>query len=205
MAYGEKKYTAQPAEPQGGYLSQEAGKGDYLTHLRAMYSGPNAMREQREAAYGAIDRETGSMLRKAGTHAGMRGVPSDTLRAGVIAGNIASKEQAEGKLRQEQSAGLQEIGKLEMAEQQQHMEGMSAVTATIQLLENMGEIHDEDFPHIQKMLADLEEEVRRTGNFGLYQQTVASLMGLGQDSATLGVTGQAKPRIQYSNTAGPWS
>ena len=169
------------------------GEGDYLKQLREMYS-PGGLEASRKALYQTADIAAGQASRQARERdiaSGRAGSGyAGAIQGGVQAGRQQARVAADASVQQMQTQGLQIIGQAEQTERAQHMEGMSLFTSTIDMMEKMGELHDEDFIAIARIWTNLTNEVAKTGNFALYGQAASELWALGQDtSASLGDRG----------------
>jgi hypothetical protein len=172
-----------------------SGEGDYLKQLREMYS-PGGLAATRKGLYQTADIAAGQASRQARERdiaSGRAGSGyAGAIQGGVQAGRQQARVAADASVQQMQTQGLQIIGQAEQAERDQHMEGMSLFTSTIDMMEKMGELSDSDFVLIAKIWEDLTNEVARTGNFNLYTLATARLWELGQDTGTVDQQGNPK-------------
>ena len=100
----------------------------------------------------------------------------------VQAGLGQAKVQADAQVEQMRTQGLGMIGQMEQAERQLAMEGMSMFTSTIKLLEDMGEIHDEDFAIVSSIWSDMIASAS-SGDPTAYERATAALFAIGSDTS----------------------
>ena len=173
----------------GQYGGEPAQKFDYLQSLRDMYS-EEGMQDIRQGLYSTADAAAAQASRQARERdiaSGRAGSGYAGAQQGAVGAGLAqAKVQADAQVEQMRTQGLALIGQMEQAERQLAMEGMSMFTATIKLLEDMGEIHDEDFPIVSAIWGDMISAAS-SGDPAAYEKATAALFAIGGDTPSTGV------------------
>jgi hypothetical protein len=160
---------------------------DTYSWLRNLIGNTSA---QRQAGLGRIAAQTGQNLRKAGAHAAGRGLAGSgaagAMRGQALAGKQVAEQELEARIQSGQLQGGMALAQLEQAAQaakaQEELDGVSKLTQVWSELRAAGEVHNEDYPQFEIILANALAKYKYTGDASAFTEGMGALMALGGDT-----------------------